>query len=125
MKRTKAQKAKYRNAALGILRRFGGQLDTSERHMYVIDTTAGPLQLSIWDSMIVTRFVDLQRAKAALPHQFMHDRLNPFSGKWNWDGGLIHEQDMVDLAFFQQALRQLLPEGYTPNPDLPLLPYED
>lgn len=124
MKRTKAQKLAYRNAALGILRRFGGQLDTSERHMYVIDTTAGPLQLSIWDSMIVTRFVDLERAKEGLPYPHLK-RLNPFSGKWNWDGGLIHEQDMVDLAFFQQALRQLLPEGYTPNPDLPLVPYED
>lgn len=123
MKRTKQQAATYRTAALGILRNFGAQLNEDDHRMYVLATRLGPLRISIWDSMIPCRFDDVPLAKSELSSGY-HDRLNPFSGKWNWNGGLTHEEDMVDLAYFQQTLRRLLPEGYQPNPELPLVAYE-
>lgn len=38
----------------------------------------------------------------------MGDRLNIHSGKWNWMGGMDHQGDMLDLAYFQQALRKIV-----------------
>jgi hypothetical protein len=122
MKRTRQQKATYRQTALGILRTFGAQLDPTERRMYQIETRLGTLRISVWDDMLPCVFDEVKRAAAELGSG---TRINPFSGKWNFDGGLTHTQDMGDLALFANELRRLLPEGYQPNPDLPLLPYED
>lgn len=122
MNRTKPQKEAYRQTALGILRTFGAQVDPTERRMYQIETRLGTLRISVWDDMLPCLFDEVKRASAELGGG---TRINPFSGKWNFDGGLDHEGDMQDLAQFQHELRRLLPEGYQPNPDLPLLPYED
>lgn len=120
MKRTKKQAKAYHATALGILRGAGAQLSDTH-HPYQLETTAGTLRVSVYGSYVCTRFDDVARAKALLPT----GRLNPFSGKWNWMGGMTHEGDLIDLAQFQQELRHLLPEDHQPNPDLPLVPYED
>lgn len=122
MKRTKKEITVYRRAALAILRVCGAQL-ADHHYAYQLDTTAGLLRLSVDDGCVCTRFEDVERAKAQLPHQY-HDRLNPHSGKWNWMGGHSHEADITDLAMFQADLRRLLLEGHQPNHDLPLVPYE-
>jgi hypothetical protein len=123
MKRTKKEVTAYRQAALAILRQFGAQVNEANHRDYVVATRLGPLYVSVWDNMLPCKFEDVVQARAELPHAY-HDRLNPFSGKWNFNGGLSHDGDMTDLAHFQHELRRLLPEGYQPNPDLPLVPYE-
>jgi len=122
MKRTKQQAKAYRTAALGILRGFGAQVDATERRMYQIETRLGILHIDVWDDMLPCVFAEVKRAAAELGNG---TRINPFSGKWNFDGGLSHEEDLADLAQFQNELRRLLPEGHQPNPGLPLLPFED
>lgn len=68
-------------------------------------TKGGDLWISVGDDCcICTRFEDVERAKKL----GLGDRLNPHSGKWNWMGGSDHEGDLLDLAYFQQALRKIL-----------------
>lgn len=117
------EKAVYRNAALAILRDAGAQLvDQSSSRMYKVETTLGTLEISVWDSCTLCRFNDLDQAKAHFgPSDF---RLNQFSGKWNFNGGLTHAADMQDLENFKQQLAKLLPESLVPNPTLPLVPWD-
>jgi hypothetical protein len=48
----------------------------------VLETTVGPLLVHGHGNWVAMRFVDLERAKALLPHGRM-DPLNPYSGKYN------------------------------------------
>lgn len=54
----------------------------------VLPTAAGPLHVAFDEGVGLTyvfgRFEDVGRARSLLPHRFGVDRLNPFSGKWNF-----------------------------------------
>lgn len=116
------EKQVYRNAALAILRDAGAQLvDDSSSHMYQVETIVGPMKISVWDSCTLCRFDDLDRAKAHFGPS--DSKLNQFSGKWNFNGGMTHASDMQDLEYFKQQLTKLLPESLVPNPSLPLVPW--
>lgn len=121
-KRTIKQAKVYRTAALEILKKAGARLDETENSMYLLDTNLGLLRLTVWNSSMMCRFEDVPRAKAHFG-DYPNGKLNPFSGKWNWMGGMKHEGDMVDLEDFGHALGRILPESRTPNLTLPLVPY--
>lgn len=107
MKRTRQERVAYNAAATKVVVSLGGRIRPSgETYNLAITTKAGVLLVSI-DSdycYICTRFVDV---KAAI-ELGLGDRLNEFSGKWNWMGGMDHQGDMLDLAYFQQALRKIV-----------------
>lgn len=106
MRRSKQEVAAYRNQATKIVVGLGGRIMPSDSaYNLKIDTKAGQLLISIGDDCCVcTRFEDVEAAKALT----LGDRLNEHSGKWNWMGGGNHEGDLLDLAYFQQALRKIL-----------------
>lgn len=107
MKRTKKEIAVYNAAATKIVVALGGSIMPSDSSYNLqIPTKAGDLLVSI-DSdccYICTRFEDVEAAKEL----GLGERLNEFSGKWNWMGGMDHQGDMLDLAYFQQALRKIV-----------------
>lgn len=104
MKRTFKQKTTYGGAARDVLDRFNAVYTGREPRPYTVETKAGPLMVSIEDGCICTRFENIDAAKEL----GLGDRLNPFSGKWNWMGGMDHQGDMLDLANFQHALRKIV-----------------
>lgn len=107
MKRNRKECAAYNAAATRIVVGLGGRINpSSDTYNLQIDTKAGDLLVSI-DSdccYICTRFEDVEAAKEL----GLGNRLNEFSGKWNWMGGMDHQGDMLDLAYFQQALRKIV-----------------
>lgn len=106
MKRSERAIKDYRKAACDAVENLGGQIMLGfEPYTHIVPTKAGVLLVSISDDCSVcTRFKDVEAAKTLN----LGDRLNPFSGKWNWMGGFNHEGDMLDLAYFQQALRKIV-----------------
>lgn len=105
MKRKVKETAAYGQAAGGIMDRFNAVYTADASYPYTVATKAGDLLVSIdSDCYVCTRFVDIKAAKEL----GLGDRLNEFSGKWNWMGGNCHQGDMLDLANFQQALRKIV-----------------
>lgn len=105
MKRKHKERIEYFKAASDILNRFSAVYAEGENYPYRIATKAGPLLVSLdSDCCICTRFEDIKAAKEL----DLGDKLNEFSGKWNWMGGMDHQGDMLDLANFQHALRKIV-----------------
>lgn len=105
MKRKMKETAAYGQAAGGIMDRFNAVYTADASYPYTVATKAGDLLVSIGDDCcICTRFVDIKAAKEL----GLGDKLNEFSGKWNWMGGETHQADMLDLAAFQHALRKIV-----------------
>lgn len=106
MQRTKWEISTYNAAATKAVVAMGGRIMPSDSsYGFKVPTKAGKLLVSIGDDCcICTRFVDVEAAKEL----GLGDRLNEFSGKWNWMGGMDHQGDMLDLAYFQQALRKIV-----------------
>lgn len=75
-------------------------LDGSGMYPYAVETVAGTLRLDIHDSWIACRFYDVERAKQHVCSD-PYARLNPHSGKWNWNGVDCLEQ-------FENKIRMLL-----------------
>lgn len=71
---------------------------------YQLNTNIGILSIGIKDGWIACRFEDVEKAKGAN----LGDRLNPFSGKWNWHEGINW------LSMFEHQLYFLMdkPEEY-------------
>lgn len=110
--RTKQQSQAYLAAAQKALLNtpFTIQRPKDADHMSSYEwctlTRGGDLWISISDDCcICTRFEDVERAKQL----GLGDRLNPYSGKWNWMGGSDHAGDMADLDAFRTALVAILP----------------
>lgn len=104
--RTKQQSQAYLAAAQKVMLNTPYSIQRpGENYEWAVLTKAGDLLVSISDDCCVcTRFEDVEAAKKL----GLGDRLNPHSGKWNWMGGSDHEGDLLDLAYFQQALRKIL-----------------
>lgn len=106
MKRSQQDIKTYRKAACDAVENLGGQIMLGfEPYTHIVPTKAGVLLVSIGDDCTVCcRFKEVDSALTLN----LGDRLNPHSGKWNWMGGFNHEGDMLDLAYFQQALRKIV-----------------
>lgn len=106
MKRTDAEILAYREAACTAIERLGGQIILGfDYYTHIVPTKAGELLVSVGDDCcICCRFKEVDSAKTLN----LGDRLNIHSGKWNWMGGTDHQGDMLDLAYFQQALRKIV-----------------
>lgn len=106
MQRTKWEISTYNAAATKAVVAMGGRIMPSDSsYGFKVPTKAGTLLVSIGDDCCVCcRFDDVPAAKGLS----LGDRLNEFSGKWNWMGGMDHQGDMLDLAYFQQALRKIV-----------------
>ena len=105
MKRKMKETTAYGGAAGGIMDRFNAVYTADASYPYTVATKAGDLLVSIGDDCcICTRFEDVKAAKEL----GLGGRLNEFSGKWNWMGGMDHQGDMLDLANFQHALRKIV-----------------
>jgi len=87
-------------------------------YQYSVETKYGTLLVSIDDSCTCCRFEGVQSAKAGLAGIYP-ELLNPFSGKWNWMGGLDHTGDMKDAASFSKMLLWMT-NGNGSNPGLAL-----
>lgn len=105
MSRTKREIQLYQVAALQIiLDAQGRETDDGDNYGYRVMTTVGPLLIDIGDDCCVcTRFQNLHDAK----QMGLGERLNPYSGKWNWMGGNDHAGDIADLFEFGRALDAL------------------
>jgi hypothetical protein len=111
-KRLAQAHAKFRTAVTEYLLSKGAVAD-GRFHDYYIDTPAGPLGVSVWDTSIMTRFDDVERGRAFTAS--CGSRCNPYSGKWNF-----HFSDHPDtlnpatvLAHFGFYFERLL--AWTPS----------
>ena len=97
-KKTKKQEkleAKFNEVMAAHLRERGATTNEgkfSGWYMLSLETRAGPLVANLHGTWIAMRFVDVDRAKAILPHS-LHDQLNGYSGKYNIHYGEIHDLD--------------------------------
>jgi hypothetical protein len=101
---TKKQAAAFRKDVLAVFGRLGVKhLDDGGMYSDAVETVAGTLRLNIHDNWIACRFHDVARAKQHVCSG-PYARLNPYSGKWNWDG--------VDcVGQFEYEARMLLQAG--------------
>lgn len=70
-----------------------------------LPTRAGPLVIKANGTWLAMRFVDIDRAKAILPHG-QYDQLNGYSGKYNIHYGEIHDLDCCKRVL-DHALRDV------------------
>ncbi|WP_425953191.1 hypothetical protein [Ralstonia pseudosolanacearum] len=100
---TKKQAAAFKKQVLEVFERLGVKLvDNGAMYPYAVETVAGTLQMAVQDDWIACRFNDVALAKKHV-YSGPLARLNPFSGKWNWDGA------MTCLEQFERETQMLLP----------------
>jgi hypothetical protein len=80
-KRLARAHAEFRTAITDYLLSNGAVAD-GRFYDYCIDTPAGPLAISVWDTSIMTRFDDVERGKLFTASCGCSS--NPYSGKWNF-----------------------------------------
>ena len=80
-KRLALAHARFRTAVTDYLLSKGAVAD-GRFHDYRIETPAGPLGISVWETSIMTRFDDVERGQAFTASCGF--RCNPYSGKWNF-----------------------------------------
>lgn len=92
-----------------------GSMVLGEPTNLTLHTRAGPLHFSLYGDWIAARFDDVDAARRVLGQP--HHRLNPHSGKFNWQGTRLTwtpakdrkpEEDEV-VASMESELRPLLP----------------
>ena len=107
----KKQAERFHKQASERLLRLGFKPTPDGDREFSLDTPLGPLGASPYDDWIACQFKDVAKAKAKqhLPHGHA-DRLNPYSGKWNWHGdGLDADGYATEmLNKFEAAVNQLL-----------------
>lgn len=105
MKRAKKVKIDIADDVRAWLLEQGAQRSNTIRE-FSIRTTCGVLHISPYDTWIACCFDDVAAAKQHFPPVFGlgHDRLNPYSGKWNW-----HYFSLPDWSDFRSALKDILP----------------
>jgi hypothetical protein len=90
---------------------LGAQADATSDHptngqAVYVETRAGRLRVTCYGDWLACRFDDVDRAKALLPHG-PGERLNSYSGKWNFHFGRITAEEA--LAAFRAELEPILP----------------
>ena len=106
---TKKQAERFQKYATDRLIRLGFKKVEGGPRDFCLDTPLGQLWASPYDDWIACRFDNVALAKQHLPHGHA-DRLNQFSGKWNWHGdgldGDGHATQMLNQ--FEFAVSQIL-----------------
>ena len=106
---TKKQAERFKKYATDRLIRLGFKEVKDGLREFCLVTPLGPLWASPDDVWIACCFENVTLAKQHLPHGHA-DRLNQFSGKWNWHGdgldGDGHATQMLNQ--FEFAVEQLL-----------------
>ena len=106
---TKKQAERFQKYATDRLIRLGFKKVEGGPRDFCLDTPLGQLWASPCDDWIACRFDNVALAKQHLPHGHA-DRLNQFSGKWNWHGdgldGDGHATRMLNQ--FEFAVSQIL-----------------
>jgi len=64
-----------------------------------VPTRAGALSVTVLDNWVATRFLDVDAARTL----GLGDRLNPYSGKWNWHPGEL--SDLEAISIFDRIAR--------------------
>jgi len=108
---TKKQQADFKKAATKYLLSINAEAIDSQSSFdwYKVETVCGVLKIGLEQPergeifSIYGRFEDVEKAKEFLPHKF-DDRLNPYSGKWNWHS----RNDEAMLRHFDIELSPLL-----------------
>lgn len=103
-KMTKKQLQEFQYDVERIVLGMGATEVPADLSQFQLDTNIGILSIRIRDGWIACRFEDVEKAKGAN----LGDRLNPFSGKWNWHEG------PDGLSMFEHQLYLLMdkPEEY-------------
>lgn len=78
-----------------------------EHARFIVQTRAGELKIHLYGDLIACRFANVEAAKKALPRKSSSDRLNPYTGKWNFEFG-NHIDPYVSASEFIHELRNLL-----------------
>lgn len=102
--------AEYRQAVVDLLLKHGAEEGGILLYEYTVETPAGTLYVSPHEPLVCTglwihaRFKDVDRAKRVLyPGQKVHiggsQRLNPYSGKWNFTN---HESFLISFERLMQ-----------------------
>lgn len=106
---TKKQAEHFHKCASERLLRLGFKPTPDGDREFSLDTPLGPLGATPYDDWIACQFKDVAKAKQHLPHGHA-DRLNPYSGKWNWHGdGLDADGYATEmLNKFEAAVNRLL-----------------
>ncbi len=97
---TKKEIAAYRKSILEILCEACGETEpipSDKTYPYLLQTTAGPLHVSIQDDWVATRFDDVNLARGKIAG------MNPYSGKWNFHGNnpqiiQLFRRDLLAIA---------------------------
>ncbi|MDY0170386.1 MAG: hypothetical protein RBS80_27825 [Thermoguttaceae bacterium] len=78
---------------------------------YALDTPAGMLHLSVYDTWVATRFDDVAMGRAFTAS--CGSSCNPYSGKWNFHfgSGLDPELVVADLRFWFDHLMNWKPSS--------------
>lgn len=117
MKHRKISKAEEKRRAafdakvILFLTRLGAEkVDREPFQSYRIrNTVCGPLLVTPFGNWIACRFDDVELAKKVLPHGLQYDRLNPYSGKWNFtDSCDAQFAGESSFSSFKYELRKLL-----------------
>ena len=109
-KKTKKQErleAKFDKEMEAHLRELGAATNEGEFsgwYLLALPTRAGPLVIKTNGTWLAMRFVDIDRARAILPHG-QYDQLNGYSGKYN-----IHYGEIADLDCCKRILDRALNE---------------
>ena len=72
-----------------------------------LDTVAGTMRLTPYDTWIACRFDDVEAAKLRV----RFGALNPWSGKWNWH---YEQPNANDAEFFAENIERLLDTAPAP-----------
>lgn len=110
---TKKQQSNFKKAAVKYLLSINAEPIQSQTSFewYKVDTICGVLKIGLEQPQqgeifsIYCRFEDTLKAKEFLPYK-MDDRLNPYSGKWNWHS---RNGDEMLKAFENELCPLLLP----------------
>lgn len=99
----------FKTTIIAYLESVGAERDPAEPLSYPFKllTKAGLLRICVTDDdCIDCRFMDVENAKAFLPHKH-NDRLNGYSGKWNF---MFFKEEKVSyrLKCFKNELQPLL-----------------
>lgn len=93
---TAKQSKDIEKKVIAIITERGAVATTAHHYPYELNTSLGLLRISIDEGAIFCRFEDVARAKEGISDE----RLNRFSGKWNWE---IHFQ-IDKLSDFTRSL---------------------
>jgi hypothetical protein len=96
---------------------IGAEREVGNWYHFTVDTKIGPLHFTPYagecgGGWIACRFEDVESARRHFGVDRLGHRLNPYSGKWNWNEGLGQDREGVEMMVtqFSQAVRALLPE---------------